>query len=409
VSRSTLVTGGLACALGAACTSAPATDVSGVTYYKDIAPLVARECASCHRDGGAAGLPLETFDQTAELAPMLARITADRRMPPWPADASGDCNTFVDQRWLSDADLALFAAWADAGAPAGDPAHAPELPRPLETHYDKSVTIAPPAPYAVAPHSDEYRCFVVDPGIADERFITAIGLELDRAEVVHHMQLYAIDDDAADAAVTALDAQDAAPGYRCGEEGLGADLRYVGVWAPGDLVRRWPDGTGIALHAGRRLVLQLHYHNHAAVTIADQTRVGLELAESVAELGDIHHARNTELVLMPGRANIKAVGTHALDITEPVTARGVRIHMHVLGTSGRLELLRGDETRCLLSIPRWDFDWQLFYLLRDPIQLLPGDQVRLTCTYDTRSQDNVVRWGTSTDDEMCIGYTYFTR
>jgi hypothetical protein len=404
-----VVTCGLACAAGAACTSAPGVEVPTVTYYKDIAPLIARECASCHREGGAAGIPLETFDQTAELARTLAQITADRRMPPWPADASGDCNTFVDQRWLSDADLALFAAWADAGSPAGDRADASPLPLPLATHYDKSVTISPPAPYVVAPGTDEYRCFVVDPGITAERFITAIGLELDCAEVVHHMQLYAIDDDAADAAVTALDAQDAAAGYRCGEEGLGADLRYVGVWAPGDLVRRWPDGTGIALHPWRRLVLQLHYHNHTASPIADQTRVGLELADGVVEIGDIHHARNTELVLLPGRTNINAVGTHALDIAEPVVARGVRIHMHTLGTSGRLELLRGDETRCLLSIPRWDFDWQLFYLLRDPIELQPGDQVRLTCTYDTRSRDSVVRWGTSTDDEMCIGYTYFTR
>lgn len=399
-----------ACLAAAACTAPDEPIAATITYYQDVAPLLARECVGCHRDGGVAPFSLETAAQAQARAQMIAHVTRERSMPPWPADSSGDCNTFVGQRWLSDDEIALLSAWADAGAPAGDPRVATVVPAPPSTPFSRTVSLAPEEPYVVAGAAiDEYRCFVVDPGLDADRYITAIGIELDHGELVHHIQLYAADDEEEEAALDALDGSDGRPGYACGGEGVGPDLRYVGVWAPGDLVRRWADGTGIPLHAHHRLVVQFHYHNHSGIAVADHTRVGLELADHVDEVGDMHHARNTGLFLLPGREHVEAVGTHPLEIDAPVTARGVRIHMHTLGTSGRLELVRGDQSTCLLSIPRWDFNWQLFYMLDRPITLQPGDQIGLTCVYDTRSRGEPVTWGTSTDDEMCIGYTYFTR
>lgn len=390
--------------------SAPDETAMVPTYYGDVAALVSKACGGCHEDGGVAPFALETYDQVAERADAIAKVTRERRMPPWPAESGGDCNTFVGQRWLADEEIELLASWARAGAPAGDPASAGPPIEPVATPFSKSVTLGSDRPYEVrASTVDEYRCFVVDPGLEVDWYITAIGVELDRAELVHHIQLFAADDAGDEHALDELAAADAAPGYACGEDGLGADLRYVGVWAPGDLVRRWADGTGILLRAQRRLVLQLHYHNHSGETQLDQTRIGLELAASVHEVGDVYHARNTALYLLPGRSNIDAIGMHSIATGGPATARGVRLHMHALGTRGRLELVRGEQSTCLLSIPRWDFNWQLFYMFESPIALLPGDQLRLTCSYDTTSRSEPVTWGVSTDDEMCIGYTYLTR
>jgi hypothetical protein len=388
------------------CATPPTVEppVVSPTYYADVAPLVAEHCAGCHAAGGSAPFALDTYDAVADRAGQIAHVTHERTMPPWPADASGACNTFVGARWLDDDAIATFAAWRDAGAPAGEErttiTAAPAAP------FAASVVLGASAPYVVAPGPDEYRCFVVDPQIADDRYITALAMQLDRADVVHHMQLFAAEDDVAE---TALDALAGPEGYACGEDGVGADLRYVGVWAPGDAIRRWPAGSGLAIRGGHRLVVQLHYHNHGVQPVSDQTRVALELAPSVEHRGDLHHARNTALYLPPGLDGVVASGTHELDVDEPTIARAARIHMHELGTRARLELLRGDETRCLLDIPRWDVGWQLFYSFAEPIALEAGDRVRLTCVYDTRSQSQPVRWGLGTNDEMCIGYTFVTR
>jgi Copper type II ascorbate-dependent monooxygenase, C-terminal domain len=390
----------------AACAAPPEAlpAVSDVpTYYADVAPLVGEHCAGCHTQGGSAPFPLDTYEQVADRAGLVAHVTHERLMPPWPADSSGACNTFVGARWLDDAAIATFAQWRDAGAPAGEPRDTAVGP-PVTAPFTETVRIGASAPYVVAPGPDEYRCFVVDPMLDGDRYITALAMQLDRADVVHHMQLFAADKASEE---TTLDALAGPAGYACGEEGVGAPLRYVGVWAPGDDVRRWPEGSGIVLRGGHRLVVQIHYHNHGAVPVSDQTHVALELAETVEHVGDIRSARNTALYLPPGLDAVTAVGTHEIGLTG--TARAVRIHMHELGTRARLELIRGDQARCLLDIPRWDFGWQLFYSFAEPIALEVGDHVRLTCAYDTRSQTEPVRWGLGTNDEMCIGYTFATR
>ncbi|MDX2093298.1 MAG: hypothetical protein SFX73_35975 [Kofleriaceae bacterium] len=388
---------------------APSDAPSVPTYYGEVAPLLARRCGACHRDAGVAPFALSTYEEAKDAAHEIAKVTRLRTMPPWPADAGGSCGTFVDQRWLSEDEIALLDAWHTAGAPAGDPSAATPIAFPEAPRFTPAVELAADVPYPVVPSTtDDYRCFVADPGLVDDAYITAMQVTPDRAEVVHHIQLFAADSAADEAELDRLVAADASPGYACGNDGVGPDLRYVGVWAAGDLVRRWPDGTGIQLRAGHRLVLQIHYHHHGGAPVLDHTRVALELARSVDKIGLIERARNLALVLPPGESNIEAIGVHRIAIDTPSVMRGARIHMHTLGIRGRLELVRGGESTCLLAIPRWDFNWQLFYLFDKPVPLLPGDELRLTCAYDTRTRTEPVLWGLGTDDEMCIGQTYIT-
>ncbi|MGE0547351.1 MAG: hypothetical protein AB7O24_34130 [Kofleriaceae bacterium] len=381
-----------------------------VTYHETVAPLLARHCSGCHRDDGVAPFPLITYDDAAEIADQIARVTSLRVMPPWPANSSGTCGTFVDQRWLSESEIAQLGAWAAAGAPAGDPDTASPVPAPPPmTSFSGTLSLGSDVAYVVRPGPDEYRCFVVDPGLAADRYITAMAAELDRAEVVHHIQLFVVEDEAAELLVDERVAADPESGYACDNEGVGDGLRWIGAWAPGDVVRRWTTGTGVQISAGRRLVVQLHYHNHTGEPVLDHTRLGLELAASVDKVGDFLSDANRVLLLPPGRDRVEVNGVHPVTLDAPVWARGARIHMHNLGVEGRLELVRDGNATCLLSIPRWDFNWQLFYLFERPIEVVPGDQIRLTCAYDTRSTTEPVTWGLSTDDEMCIGYTYVTR
>jgi hypothetical protein len=82
--------------------------------------------------------------------------------------------------------------------------------------------------------------------------------------------------------------------------------------------------------------------------------------------------------------------------------------MHTLGTHARLDVIRGGEPTCVLDIPRWDFNWQLFYRFEQPIAFEDGDVLRVSCSYNTETQDAPVTWGIETTDEMCIGYLFET-
>src|SRR5262249_51200508 len=111
--------------------AASLTDDSGaadktITYDKDIAPILNRNCASCHRAGEVAPFSLLTYKDAAKHAQQLAVVTQSRYMPPWkPEPGFGE---FQDVRHLSDAEIALIKRWADAGAPEGKATDLPKTP-----------------------------------------------------------------------------------------------------------------------------------------------------------------------------------------------------------------------------------------------------------------------------------------
>jgi len=390
--------------------AAPGVDAAPVappTYYRDVAPILTTRCGGCHVEGGVAPFALGSYADASSRAAAIAAATTARVMPPWPADGGGACGTFVDSRWLTGDEIATLATWNAIGAPAGAPAYEP-VGSPVPTPFAAAVELVPDAAYLVRPGPDEYRCFVVDPELASDRYITAMAMQLDHPEVVHHVQLYAADDARDEQTIDDRDAQDPQPGYACGNEGVGSGLRYVGVWAPGDLVRRWPDGTGIRLSGGHRMVLQVHYHNHGSGPVLDATGVALELADSVERVGWIESARGQPLYLPPHQPDVTITSEVPVGSGLSGSIRGARLHMHALGTRGRIELVHDGQARCLLDIPRWDFDWQLFYRFVEPIAFVNGDLIRVSCSYDTTSIDEPVTWGIGTEDEMCLGYTFLT-
>src|SRR5262245_4737502 len=147
--------------------SPPDAAETGPRFYEDVAPILAQHCVSCHRDGGVAPFALVTYDDAVGAAPVMPAQVQSRQMPPWGADNSGSCNTSRDARWLSDAEIATIGEWATGARRMGDPAAAPPLPPrpPGLTRVD--ATAAMPVAYtADQTLKDDYRCFLVDPGIA---------------------------------------------------------------------------------------------------------------------------------------------------------------------------------------------------------------------------------------------------
>jgi hypothetical protein len=382
---------------------------SAPTFYEDVAPIVSRSCAGCHAPGGIAPFSLVTWEDARPHADDMKQLTASRVMPPWLADNSGHCNTYRDARWLSDDEIATIGAWAEGGAQKGDPAHAPGAPPPAAALDRVDAVLDMGAPYTPdASLSDEYRCFVVDPGLASDRFIVGYDVRPGDPRVVHHIIAYALDDANQEAQAASLDAADPGPGYTCFGDSRVVGARLVVGWAPGVGVGHYPEGTGLRLHAGHKVVLQVHY-NLANGSFPDQTRIALELIDSVSSEAYITPIADLSLSLPPGEAQI----TQSAITTVPLllgTWRvwGVFPHMHGLGTALRVNVEHAGAQSCVVDVPRWSFHWQQMYFYQQPLSAFPGDQVRISCTYDTRTRTDTVTWGENTTDEMCLAFFYVT-
>lgn len=389
-----------------ACSSEEPEEPSGPTYYGDVAPILSEYCVNCHHSGGVAPFSLETYDDAVLQATRVALATRDRIMPPWLADASGACGDFHDPQWLTDAQIETIGAWVEAGTPEGDPSAGVPDPPVLPTVEDPDVVLDMGVDYSPGTTADDdYRCFVIDPGFAEDTFITGYEVVPGNPEIVHHVILYYLREESQEAELDALDAEEG-PGYTCfGSAGLRAPPAVL--WAPGIGATRFPEGTGIRIPAGRRVVMQVHY-NVAGGGGTDRTTVKLETTADADVEAFWYPVADWDMEV-PGRtAYVQTDAAETIDWSPSgrLQIYGAAPHMHTLGADLTLELERPDSTECLAHLPRWDFNWQRAYWYETPITVRNGDRLRITCGYDTTTRNEPVAWGDGTRDEMCLAFFY---
>jgi hypothetical protein len=371
--------------------------------------------------------------------------------------------------------LALLAAGSGGASPAAGPnasltsptktggqqqtqpvaAVRPKPLRPGESRMSLRMATAyrPAAPNDVG--TDDYRCFLLDPHLTQDRYLTGTFVKPDNPDVVHHVILFRVDPDQV-AAAKQLDAKDPGEGWTCfGDSGLpnSNDLDnapWLGAWAPGAQESVDSPGSGVPLPAGSRIVMQVHY-NLLAGTGPDRSAALLRLAPPTAHLTPIEtmllpapvelpcrpgHTdsplcdrttsiadvvqrfgpvgqTNNWLNVLCGEQRHTEITTCARTITEPTTIRAVAGHMHLLGRSIKIQVDPGTpRARTILDIPVWDFDNQAARPIK-PVSLQPGETVKVTCRHVQwlrdqlpafRGQpDRYVVWGEGTTDEMCLG------
>ena len=393
--------------------SAEEPDGDGVvetpTWYDDVAPILARHCQRCHEEGGIAPFPLMSYAQSQPLSALIAASTAARRMPPFLADNSGDCNHFVDANWLSDQDLETLSRWHATGAQEGAPKEVPAAPQ-LPSIEQPDLVVEMSEPYLPDPEkSDDYRCFLLDPELDRERYVTRYEVVPGDPRVVHHVILYAARDRAAEAMAQELTDEQPRAGYDC-YGGAGVPSTMIAAWAPGTGATSFPAGTGLPLRAHGQLIMQIHY-NMASGSFPDQTAIKLSLKDQVARPGRMSVFGNNDLSIPPGlseHVESQSVELRRVGVRTPRLLWGILPHMHEIGVSYQLEKISGNQTMCLMNVRRWDFNWQLSYFLEEPIRLEPGDSLRTTCRFDSRSRTEVTRFGEDTDDEMCLALVFTT-
>jgi tetratricopeptide (TPR) repeat protein len=385
------------------CASSPA--FAEVTFNKDVAPIVFARCASCHRPGAIAPFSLLTYREVRQQLTQIVNVTARRVMPPW--KPTPGMNDFLDDRSLTDAQIQLIKAWADAGAPEGNARDLPAAPRFVDGWQlgppDAVATM--PAPFTVrADGPDVFRTFVLPIATDRVRYVRAIEFKPGNARVVHHANM-GVDRTRSS---RRLDEADAEPGYAGGMvPDAGYPPGYMLGWTPGQQARPSPDGMPWRLEPNSDMVVQLHMQptgkpETLQVSVAfyftdtppAATPVGIRLGSQTIDIpaGDAHHQVSDRFTL-PVDVDLLALQPHA----------------HNLGREVRgLATLPDGTTRPLIEIADWDFRWQDVYRYRTPLRLPKGTVVSMTMTYDNSAANprnsfqppRRVVWGQNTADEM---------
>jgi hypothetical protein len=466
-------------ALAALGTAVLGSAASGPTYYRDVAPILDAKCASCHRLGGIAPFSLTTAADAKAHAAGIVRLTRAGVMPPWMPGADSAALIGRDRRRLTSAELATLARWAGNGAPAGSPSERHSRPS-LDAALSgpgRTVTLKPArayTPHAAGGALDDYHCFVLDPKLTQDAFVTGALIKPQRTGIVHHVILYEAAGAQA-AAADSLNAESGGKGWTCfGGPGLPFDLSgsdslsrlgqppWISAWVPGHTTNALPAGTGVLLHKGAKIVMQVHY-NLIAAAGPDRSQAQLRLRPATTPLTRLQTQLIAAPVELPCPAGVTGpqcnrattlqdevnkygasaafipaallkvcnktladfptdvgAGT-AIDtscdraVTQRQTIYGVAGHMHTRGHDFSLVLNPGTPgARTLLHLPAWDFHWQDVYYLRQPVTIGPGDMLRVSCSFDnSRANQPVVGtkqlapryvlWGEGTTDEMCLG------
>ncbi len=386
-----------------------------VTFHKDVRPLLETHCAGCHRDGGIAPFalgynPSEWKNGAPGWAEQAVVDVHARTMPPWMPDPS--CGDFLASRRLADGELAMFAAWRDAGFPEGDARDyvAPGTASGVELGAP-TLTLAPSEAYTPnASLDDDYRCFLLPHTFDQQSYLTATQVEPDATSKVHHVILFSVDARGWSNAQQ-LEAADPGPGYTCfGGSGV-AGAANVGGWVPGMVPQGTPTDTARVLRQGSHLIMQVHYNlsqaHQSGAPETDRTSAKLWLMKPGErpkyKLTTVPLA-NLAIDIPAGAAESVQVKRFAVPFTGTLT--GVLPHMHTLGTRIEVTHERAGKDTCLVRIPDWDFHWQQGYRFTEStyLELQKGDAFELTCVYDNSQGAEAVRWGEGTSDEMCLNY-----
>lgn len=396
-------------------TSSGSSTTGGATgthpnWTEDVAPILIKNCATCHQPGGIAPFGLLTYEDAKTVAGSMKLATAARTMPPFNPDNTGDCQTYGDARWLDEAEIATIAAWSDAGAPEGAPELAPPAFVAPPGLADKSITLDIGTTFTPDKTlADEYRCFIVDPKLVKDQYLTGYEMKPGDKRVVHHVIMFALDSDAADQAAAGLDAADPKDGYLCyGGPGV-AQSRFVVGWAPGSGASHYPAGTGIKLTAGHKMVMQIHY-NMANGAFPDRTTLDLALADTVEKEATITRVAAKNIMLPPGQPLAPATGQLKIPaLAGDLTIWGIAPHMHTRGKTMEVTLDSGGAKSCITRVQDWNFHWQGFATYAKPVTMKGGDMLTIDCAYDTTKETMTVTSGESTTDEMCINFLYVTK
>ncbi|MBV8050683.1 MAG: thiol-disulfide isomerase [Acidobacteriaceae bacterium] len=395
---------------------AASTKANIPTFYREVVPILQKHCQSCHRSGEiASSIPLVTYQETHQWAAGIRDATRSKAMPPWFADPC--CSRFSNDPSLSTDEISILAAWADSGAPAGDPHDSPPAPD-LPHGWNISppdVVVQMPKPVAIPAQGDvEYTYEIVPTNFAADRWVQMSEVRPSSRAHVHHAVIYIRPPNSdwlrgapISVPFTASTLGDEHLRHQAHE--TKSDMLLV--YAPGSSPDRWPDGMAKFVPAHSDLVFQMHYTTDGRAA-SDQSSIGLVFARRPPSqrVMTLQLANDHDMIpIPPGAANYR-VEVHGT-IPNDCTLLSFFPHMHLRGKRFEYNIVRPDKSRETLLRVNYDFYWQLSYRLVQPRLLKAGTEFEAIAWYDNSRNnrhnpdpDAAVAWGDQTYNEMMVGF-----
>ncbi|MEW6126981.1 MAG: cytochrome c [Acidobacteriota bacterium] len=381
------------------------SDKTKITFTKDVAPIFQRRCEECHRAGGVAPMSLVTFEEARPWARSIKEKIVNREMPPF--HATGAIGRYQHDPRLTDEEIATVTKWVDSGAAKGN---AKDLPAARIWKDDwklgqPDVVVKVQKPFTVkARQKDLYVFFVFDYVFPETTWLRSIETRPGNLKAVHHANTH----------VVPANFKVPEEGYIAGDFDPSArGTVMVSGWAPGVQPIMLAEGTAVMIPKGMKLGIQIHYAPTEKEQI-DQTSVGLYLADGIVKKNlRVLFGDRKDLEVQPGDANYSL--TDKKTFNTDALIRFFHVHMHLRGKSYVIRFTYPDgRVEDVLTVPRYDFNWQRVYLLTEPMRVAKGTQVEFIGTYDNSAKNKfnpnpaqVVRWGETTADEMMQGRIFY--
>ena len=426
-----------------------ASEKRAVTFSKDVAPILFKNCAACHRPDDIAPMSLLSYKDARPWARSIKEKIVAHEMPPWSADPK--VGEFENDPRLSQKDIDTIVAWVDQGAKEGNPKDLPPAPN-FSDQWEigkPDVVLQMPEEFEVSgAGADDYIYFRVPTGFTEDKWIQAAEFRPGNKRVVHHAVVFLETPEmmiAARAAARSRSTSDDKNAPSFFEIGAHSILRKEGtvrrvrddapvlddgcsaphggslggstgglllaVYAPGRNADIWPEGTAKRIPAGSNLVFQMHYSKTTGKPEKDRTSVGLLFARKPVEKMILSHDTTNFFFRIPaGAENHEATACYTL--SKDIQIINFMPHMHVRGKDMKYEAIYPDGRReTLLSVPRYNFNWQTLYKLKNPISLPKGTRIVVTAHFDNSARNKYnpdparnVRFGEPTYDEMLVGF-----
>jgi Tfp pilus assembly protein PilF/mono/diheme cytochrome c family protein len=353
-----------------------------VTFNRDVAPIVFRNCAACHHPGGGGPFSLLTYQDVKEHGRQIAVLTGARVMPPWLPEP-GDLR-FADELRLSDQEIATIQEWVQQGGVEGKPSDLPTRPEFAEGWElgKPDLVLTARNPFVLpASGSDQYWNFILPVPISKTRWLKSIEIKPGQKRLIHHANIL-VD------RTRASRAREKTPGagfggmeIRLESETFDPDSHFL-FWKPGTIPYVEPDGMALRLDKGTDLVLNMHMQpSGKPETILPS--VGLYFTDHPATMHPmlLQIENDAALDIPPGQKNF--VVSDRLTLPIDVDLLAIYPHAHYLGKDLLALATQPDgSSQTLIHIKHWDLNWQAVYRYEKPVFLPKGTVISMKYSYD---------------------------
>jgi hypothetical protein len=368
-------------------------------YATEVAPIIIKNCAECHRQGGVGPFALDSYIMLLGWSPMIKEVLLNKRMPPTQVDPYiGHSDS---ARYLSKHDLQTLIHWINNRAPRGD-----VEADPLESIQwaDNSAWLYGEPDYIVTGPNNavpatgvmDYIYDDVELPFEEDKWLRAVQYKAGDASVLHHLMTF----------VTAPE-EDFWGDERDSES---VTRRFVEGYAPGKMnAVEFPAGTGVLIPRGHKLSMQFHYVTNGQST-TDETRLGLYFSDEPALQEKLTQAVASRFVLPANENNHAMHAQHVFD--EDIIITGVRARMNFRGKKMKFAIELADGSlKEFFSVPAYNYGWQPHYLL-DQVERVPaGSKVHIIGAFDNSISNpsnpdasKEVTFGLESWEEMFTGY-----